>query len=185
MLDQTSILALPLFSGLRPEDAVDLVRCCQAVALSDGTVLFEEGEDADDLYILVEGVLVIRCVGATGESVEVGRACPGDLVGEMGVIDKAPRSASAIASGAVRLLSLDGQAFRRLIDGAHPAAWTLLRQIRRLLVRRLRAQEQRASTTLLPVSPGVDCSPRAAPDDADGFVERVWALWGALRGSGP
>ncbi len=188
------VRTLPLFSGLRPEDAEVLVRSCQDVRLGPGGCLFAQGEVADDLYIVVEGRLDIVLAGEAGEVV-VGAVGPGDLVGEMGVVDAAPRSATVRAATAARLLCLDGAAFRALIDAAHPAAWTLLREMRRVLVRRILRQRPAPAAAVAvveaepagPASGPVQGGP-GAPDAAEGeagLVGRLRGLLGAFVGGPP
>jgi CRP-like cAMP-binding protein len=131
------LTSLPLFAGLRPEDADALVASCRAVQLPAGEFLFRQGDEADDLYIVLDGRLEIRVLDEAGVSVVVGGVGAGDLVGEMGVVEAEPRSADVVAGQLSWLLCLDGPAFRGLIDVASPAAWTLLRAIRRTMARRV------------------------------------------------
>lgn len=141
------LTSLPLFAGLRPEDADALVASCRAVRLAAGECLFRQGDSADHLYIVLDGGLEIRVLDEGGASVVVGGVRPGDLVGEMGVVEAEPRSADVVAAQLSWLLCLDGPAFRSLIDAASPAAWTLLRAIRRTMARRV--LDQRAAAPAL------------------------------------
>ncbi len=71
--------------------------------VADGELLFREGDEADCAYIIESGQLQIS-VRAEGSPVVICNLAPGALVGEMGVIDQAPRTATARAVGETRLL---------------------------------------------------------------------------------
>lgn len=88
-------------------DAVDWV------TLRAGQILFEQGDPSDDAYILVGGQMrVVRTVAGEVElDTRIGR---GDLIGEMGVIEQAPRSASARAIRDCTLARISRQAFEDL-----------------------------------------------------------------------
>lgn len=177
---------LPLFAGLRPEDAEALVRSCEARLLQPGERLFAQGDAAVDLYIVLDGVLDIAVAASEGEAVLVGQVGPGDLVGEMGVVEAVPRSASAAARTSAHVLCLDGGSFRTLIDAAHPAAWTLLRAIRRTLARRVVAL--RAAEAGSPLELGLGDEGARPTDESDagfGLVTRLRGLLDSLVGTSP
>ena len=78
-----------------------------------GTVIFAENEKAsrillkrDKMYFLLEGE-----VGLTARGRTVGRPMPGEIFGEMATISDSPRSATAVARTACRVLSLDDKQF--------------------------------------------------------------------------
>lgn len=82
-------------------------------AFPAGTVIFAEKEKAsrillkrDKMYFLIEGEVVLT---AHGRSVD--RAMPGEIFGEMATLSDSPRSATAVARNACRVLSLDDRQF--------------------------------------------------------------------------
>ncbi len=70
-----------------------------------GTIIFNEGEDGDSLYLVVEGIANVR-TGTNGESQMVGKIEPGQALGEMSVLTGAPRRASVTAETDVHALSI-------------------------------------------------------------------------------
>ena len=102
--------------------------------LDDGEILFSEGEHADCAYIVDAGELVISTTTETGEVV-LKTLGPGDLVGEMGVIDSAPRTASARAVGPTRLVTVTRNQFTERISEADP----ILRLLVNMLLERYRS----------------------------------------------
>lgn len=63
-----------------------------------GEYLFHEGACADAVYLLVTGRVKVVTVADDGRSSILALRGPGELIGELGVIDGAPRSAAAVTS---------------------------------------------------------------------------------------
>ena len=82
-----------------------------AFELSAGEVLFLEGEDGDRMYVLLEGRMDV-VVGQT----LVETVGDGGIVGEMALIDDAPRSASVITTKACRLVGINRERFHALVE---------------------------------------------------------------------
>lgn len=71
-----------------------------------GEVIFKEGDPGDNMYIIKEGMVEVT---AGGEKFIVSR--PGDLFGEMALIDSNPRSATAVARTDSKLISINEKQF--------------------------------------------------------------------------
>ncbi len=109
-----------------------------------GDTLFREGDEADTCYILQEGrIRLVKRVRSADRSLSVLR--PGDLLGEDALLNRADRSASAIALTDVTVLALDQATFARLLSGNPDVASRMVRQ----LVRRLRDAEEQLENTML------------------------------------
>ncbi|MEM6886027.1 MAG: cyclic nucleotide-binding domain-containing protein, partial [Verrucomicrobiota bacterium] len=65
--------------------------------LHEGDILFKENDPSEDAFVLREGSLKI-VQGSGPDETEIGTVEPGDVVGEMGLIENIPRSATAIAT---------------------------------------------------------------------------------------
>lgn len=94
-----------------------------------GTVIFTEGTPGDVMYIILDGEVEVR----TGNNV-VQVVGPGDVVGEMALIDSKPRSASAVAKSGCRLVPVDEKRFLFVVN--QTPFFSL--HIMRILVDRLR-----------------------------------------------
>ena len=75
-----------------------------------GDVIFNVGDAAHEMYVLLEGNVDIKVDGRTIE--ELG---PGGVFGEMAIVDSAPRSADAVARTDVLVEPIDEAWFRHLI----------------------------------------------------------------------
>ena len=83
-------------------------------AYEDGDIVFEEGEEGGHLYIVVSGHVRIRKEGDLFATV-LAECSPGDMFGELAMIDCHPHSASAVADGATELALYDRETFLRAL----------------------------------------------------------------------
>ena len=129
-----ALCSVPLFAGLEPEDLIRLARTSTEVWFTKDEVLCQEGELGDDAYVVLAGeVSFFRRDGDVARLVGVEGA--GTCIGELSVLDPAPRASTVIvASVALRTLRLSGPALRE----AREASPAVSEGIIRLLVQRLR-----------------------------------------------
>lgn len=78
--------------------------------VSEGEVIFEEGDKGDVMYIVLEGSVDLSVGGK-----QVAHLDPGESFGEMALIDDSPRSASAIASTECKLTAVDAKRFEEMV----------------------------------------------------------------------
>ena len=100
------------------------------VSYAEGGVIFIKGDEGDHAYVVAGGNIEIREGGRVIETMG-----PGELFGEMAVIDSEPRSASAVAVGPTELLVVDRAEFERRLSEEPDFAIKVMR----LMARRLRA----------------------------------------------
>ena len=103
-------------------------------AFAAGAEIFRSGDPGDCAYIVDEGEVEITIPYGARHSV-VNRLGPGEIFGEMALIDKEARTASAIALGEVELIPIDRPMFQVLVRDDPDFAQTIIN----LLARRLRA----------------------------------------------
>lgn len=120
--------------------------------LAAGELLFRSGEAGREMYIVRSGTVELRLGTRLLEVVE-----PGGVVGEMALIDPAPRSASAVAGPGCSVVAIDEQLFNQLVKSVPSLALEMMR----ILARRLRrGNETRASASAR--KPGRPPAPRKA-----------------------
>jgi ATP/ADP translocase len=90
-----------LFSNLGADDLLQLAAVAEERRFDSGEYLFYEGEEGDYLYIILEGRIRAERGGR-----EVHVAGPGEAIGTFSIIDREPRSASAVAVGGASTLAL-------------------------------------------------------------------------------
>jgi CRP/FNR family transcriptional regulator, cyclic AMP receptor protein len=126
----------------------------QPVSFADGVMIHRRGDFGDRAYIVARGRVELRQKGRVVETVG-----PGEIFGEAGLLDTAPRLASAVAIGTVELFPIDRQMFVVLVRDDEDFALTVVR----LLARRLRATTEMFERCVedLPARPDAAISARA------------------------
>jgi len=97
-----------------------------------GDVIFAEGQPGDDMYIVLEGQVAIQ----QGERL-LALVGPDEVIGELALIDRGPRSASAIARTACVLAPISERQFLFMVQQTPFFAL----QVMRVLAERLRATQ--------------------------------------------
>lgn len=85
------------FSGLKSRDLEEIAKVCHYKTFKRGEILFNEGDDADSVYLLIDGSVEIWKDYGGGERDILAKQNTGHIVGEMAVIDELTRSATVIA----------------------------------------------------------------------------------------
>lgn len=121
---------------LSAADAREVVSYMRPERIKAGEVVIREGESTrnDFMALVLDGeVTVENSVAAAHDSMVVSILGPGGLIGDMGIIDGGPRSATCTASTDLALAVLTREALTRLMD-THPsvAARLLLAMSKRL-----------------------------------------------------
>ena len=102
---------------------------------ADGQVIFREGDKGEVMYVIQDGNVKILKETDAG-NVIVARLGPGDFLGEMALFDRHERSATAVAIGEARILTVDRKQLFAAIDRDPTLAFriieTLCNRIRRL-----------------------------------------------------
>lgn len=88
-----------------------------------------EGDFPDCVILLKSGQVKISSSAPNGKQVVLAVRGPGDLLGELSVIDGRPRSARVTALSAVTAVTLDGAALRALLIADGAAAFRLLKMV--------------------------------------------------------
>jgi len=110
--------ALEALTGLAAETREAITAIAQDVRFTAGERIFDEGDVSDLLYVIESGtVLVFRPAKGARTEYPVAELGPGQTLGELALIDGAPRSLSARAETDCRLTILDPADLRRLPNG--------------------------------------------------------------------
>jgi cyclic nucleotide-binding protein len=131
----------PIFAHLTLEGLAELAHASVDAEYMPGQTLCREGEQGNEVFILLGGeVMIFRGYGADEQLMHTEGV--GSLIGEIAVLDPAPRSATVRAGAkGVHVLCLNGDAFREVIN-ANPAIGS---GIIRTLAQRLRGIERTPS----------------------------------------
>jgi signal transduction histidine kinase len=126
----------PLFSDLSEDDLDWLSAQAEPVTIPAGTNLMEEGEPGDAAYVVVDGDLEV-VKRADNQEIVIAVRDPGQVIGEMSLLDQAPRSATVRTLRDSHLLKIRGDTFKQLLAHSSSAALSMLRTV----TQRLRQNE--------------------------------------------
>jgi hypothetical protein len=138
---------VPLFADLEPRDLLDLAELTREEEIPPGQPLCEEGRpDSGDLFVILAGRASVEVREAEKPIAELG---PGDVVGELSLLDGSPRSATVVPRvEPLRVLRIPAQAFRdRLLPRASVSRSLLL-----MMTERLRALASKVSDDRRPAT---------------------------------
>src|SRR5205085_1404890 len=131
-----ALRSAPIFSRIAPEGLAELARASLEDEYAPGETLCKEGEPGNEVFILLTGEVKILKHEPEGERF-IGTEKAGGFIGEMAVLDPAPRSATLVAGDTgTRALRLNGDAFRDSLNRDPTIAASVLRT----LAQRLRRQ---------------------------------------------
>lgn len=107
---------IDLFREIDPADLENLARAIEAKTYADGTLLFDQGDDGDAMYMIDGGAITIYSLGENGRENPIRTFEPGRVVGDFAVLDGQPRSARARATGELHALVLTRYQFQTFIQ---------------------------------------------------------------------
>ena len=119
---------VPLFSGLSEEDLKRLSEVIGELKVPAGDELFAEGSQGDSAYVIKEGQIEIFKVSGERQVLLAVRE-PGEVIGEMALLEEAPRMASAKARRDAVLLTIEKDDLDRLLETSVSAANAMFRNI--------------------------------------------------------
>lgn len=130
-----AIKRVPLFQGLKTDQAISLVKISDRLVLEPRTPLCNSGDMSKDMYILLSGRLSVR----TGTGIQVAVIDPIAPVGEMGIFTGEPRSATVVAAEKSTLLVLSKMHLDNLMRRSPDIELSISRNLITTLSNRLRA----------------------------------------------
>lgn len=97
-----------LFNDIREEDLTHIASIIKEVVFQPGEVIISEGDLSNEIYIIAAGeVRIVKKDPSTSLSHTITTLTQGDIIGEMAIMDPAPRSATVIAIKTTTLYCLD------------------------------------------------------------------------------
>lgn len=123
--DRALLRRVPLFAELSDEDLDWVAGGCEACELADGDVVAAEGDEGDAMYVITAGQLeVVKRQGSA--EVPLARLGVGEIVGEMAVLERAPRNATVRAIGPGRVVRVGRDVVTELVRTRPSAAISML-----------------------------------------------------------
>jgi CRP/FNR family cyclic AMP-dependent transcriptional regulator len=125
----TVLEGIPLFSGLGQEELEQVERQAVRKRYRANTVFIEQGDDANNLYFLIQGRVKILIAGDDGKEIILGEKGPGSYVGELALLGEGKRTASVQTLEDSQFLVLSRQSFESLLRTRPDIALSLLHDL--------------------------------------------------------
>jgi CRP/FNR family cyclic AMP-dependent transcriptional regulator len=125
-MDAARLTAIPIFSELSEPEARRLAAFATETSAAQGQILMKEGDYSVELIAIEEGTADVTQGGRTIASLKAG-----DLIGEMGLLERRPRNADVIATSPMRLIKLTHWEIRRMSDATMKRITELIEDRRR------------------------------------------------------
>ena len=159
------LATVPLLEGREEADLVQLARVLRRRRVEEGELFWRQGDDAREMVFIVEGGLSASLHVPGDRVVEIRRAGPGEVIGEIALLDGGGHTTTVRATETATVLALGRVDFAALLAGQDPSAFQLKRRIAALLTARHRNQLRHLGISL---GGALDGPPAA---DAQAFAE--------------
>lgn len=140
---------VPLLANLSETELEALARDFSQRQFRQGETIFQQGDSGQMLYLIESGLVRIYVQSEDGQEMSVNVCGPGDLFGELSVIDEEPRSASVVAMEDTVVHLLSRERFREHMRRSPQLALDVLKA---LSVRVRYSTRQVGNLTLLDIS---------------------------------
>jgi len=110
-MDPNVLKAIPIFSDISDEEAKRLAAFATETSIAEGQILMKQGDYSTELIAIEEGSADVIQNGKMVASLK-----EGDLIGEMGLLERRPRNADVIATSPMRVMKLTHWEIRRMSE---------------------------------------------------------------------
>jgi len=128
-----------LFKGLDNFELSNVANVCQEKSYKQGELIFSEGSTGDELYVIRSGRVALQKAGRGFEpAIVVHVAEPGQVFGELALVDRESRAAGAKAITDCEILVLPRENLHRVFEMSHRTGYTVMHNVAAMLSSRLR-----------------------------------------------
>jgi CRP-like cAMP-binding protein len=137
-----SLRRIKILADLKDAQLAHLAEYMELQEVTQWSVLFNQGDHSDSMFLVLGGELRARIV-SDGKETILATFSPGDFFGDMALFDHGPRSADVVANVDSTLLKITSVSFDRLTREAPALATPFLQATARTLAARIRADNKR------------------------------------------
>ena len=129
LAEETDLLRkIPMFAKMDTSKLKLLAFASEIVEFEDGDVVFRGGDSADYAYVIMDGAVDVITETDSGPVVSV-TLRQNQLIGELGLLNNAPRIATLIANGNLRAMKITADMFFRLLRENSEVALDVIRML--------------------------------------------------------
>jgi CRP-like cAMP-binding protein len=132
-----------ILDGLSADELTHVAGICRALRVPDGRVVFNEGDEGDELYIIHEGSVHVK-ISTRNDSGEqtlstINTLYPGQCFGELILLNGISRTATVVAAMPTTLIVIREPDFRALCDAKPQIGYIVMRNLAQDLAYKLRS----------------------------------------------
>lgn len=129
LAEETDLLRkIPIFAKMETSKLKLLAFASEIVSFDDGDVVFNSGESADFAYVIMAGAVDIVTETDAGPKV-LDTLSQNQLIGELGLLNNAPRNATLVTKGQLRVMKITGDMFFRMLRENADVALDVIRML--------------------------------------------------------
>jgi CRP-like cAMP-binding protein len=122
---------VPLLASCNKKELSKVAKATDEIKMTAGTLLVDQGQTGREAFIIVEGTVSVK-----RNNRKIAELGPGDVLGELSLLDHGPRTATAVCETDCQLLVLDQRHFLAVLDDVpsmnHKLLANLAQRIREL-----------------------------------------------------
>jgi CRP-like cAMP-binding protein len=165
---------LDVFSDVSSSEFDSVKGLCFEMKFEDSEVIVRENSKTTDMFVLIEGTVVVEKVDEHGHRRELARLRPETVFGEVSMVLGEPRTATVRAHGPTEVVRVDGERFQELRKDGHVAALKVAYNILEMLAERQSATNDQ----LLELADRLDARDgEKLQDDVSALREKLMDKW--------
>lgn len=129
----------PFFEGLEPQYLDLLTGCASNIVFKAGDIVFREGEDAKQFFIVREGIIRLEIFAPGQGEIPIQTVEGGDVVGWSWLFPPYLWHFTGRATQPLRVIALDGECLRRKCEEDHSLGYEFLKRFSHIMLGRLQA----------------------------------------------
>jgi CRP/FNR family cyclic AMP-dependent transcriptional regulator len=108
---RAALTASPLFQAMKPGELDEILKLASEKVWPRGATIFQKGDEGSSMMAVLRGRVRISAVSTDGREVTLNVISPGEIFGEIALLDAKPRSADATATEETTLLVVERRQF--------------------------------------------------------------------------
>jgi len=148
-----ALVELSLFENLTPDQMKRIEGMTEILPISQGQTIFEQGEKARYLYVLISGEVIIRFKPYDGSAITVARINPGGVFGWSAALGRAIYTSAAFSMVDSTALRFSGKELQGLCDCDPDIGTILLQRLANIITERIKNTQPQIMSIL---SQGLD-----------------------------
>jgi CRP-like cAMP-binding protein len=149
-----ALKALPLFKDLKMDQLKLLQPLIDPIAAQKDQLIFDQGEVAKYIYIVVKGEVLVRYKAYDGPVIPVSRVGPGGVFGWSAALGRSAYTSGAVCAKDSLIYRIDGGALRKICEQDSEAGTAILDRLASVIAERPKNTHGHIMTIL---ASGTDC----------------------------